>query len=186
MKKVISILAVLVVLIGSVFAADTLNITANVPKVAPVYAINGSLTSNFETVVVGGAANNTIETNTNISESPVTVYIKVIQTNKSVYKDASGVSLTVTPTALTNTADANEKTALPTIAHRVDGTATNLSVTGSENSTTKVVTFLCKYANGKPVAANSVIGTFDYTWAADANLAEGDYQATITMAYTTK
>ncbi|MCF0262153.1 MAG: hypothetical protein HUK23_04515, partial [Sphaerochaetaceae bacterium] len=46
------------------------------------------------------------------------------------------------------------------------------------------VTFAMNYTNGKPVAANTIIGFATFKWTANSELPAGEYSATITLGYT--
>ena len=190
MKRIITILTLVLVLFGSVFATsgDKIYVSAVVPQISPIMAIRGALTAALleSDPVTGSLYGETIVSDVDITTSSVTVYIKIVQTNASAYKNSSGLAVKVTPTRLVNTEDSSQRTGLPTVRNLTAGSnIENLTVTASSDNN-KVVTFLCKYANGKTVGSDSsdtTIGTFNYTWQPNSELTHGTYQATITMAY---
>lgn len=184
MKKLITVLSVLMVLAGVAFATtnDQLIITATVPEVKPVFSIYGG-TSSDAISTLGTQAGAQVATGVNISTTDAKVYIKLTQA-ASTY--AGLATLTITPTALANTANGltSYKTALPTAANYVSGKGSVTGITIADPTvSSSVVTYSLNYV-GTPVAAGSVIGTFDYTWAHLDTLPVGSYQATITLTYT--
>ena len=184
MKKLIAILSVLMVLAGVAFATnnDQLIITANVPEIKPVFSIYGG-TSSEAITTLGTQSGATVATNINISTTDAKVYIKLTQA-ASTY--AGAATLTITPTVLANTANGltSYTTALPTVANYVEGKGSVSGITiANPTVSNSVVSYSLTYV-GTPVAAGSVIGTFDYTWAKVPSLPVGTYQATITLTYT--
>lgn len=195
MKKVIAILATMIVLVGAVFAAnDTLTITANVSKVPPVFVIKGQLTGEGETDNTQKTADATLASVLDISQQSIPVTITIAQnntTNNNKAKYQGTATITITPTELSKKIDnTTYKTALP----NYDATGKGLaSVNGIENasngssiacdSTTKVVTVTLKYKGSS--VQNADVASFVYTWPANDNLPPANgYTATITMGYT--
>ena len=192
MKKVITILATMIVLVGAVFAAnDTLTITANVPKVAPVFVIKGQLTGTGETDTSQHTADATLNSVLDISQTSIPVLITIAQNNtnnnnKSKYQGTA--TITITPTELSKKiGDTTYKTDLPSY-----GSGSLKNVSGIEsasngssiacNDTTKEVTVTLKYKGSS--VQNADVASFIYTWGANDNLPPANgYTATITMGY---
>ena len=86
MKKVIAILAAMIVLAGVVFATtgDTLTVNCTVPVTKPEFTMVGGFTNQY-----GTTATNTLESQTNIAENPIDVYVQVKQTALSRYKNTN-------------------------------------------------------------------------------------------------
>ena len=195
MKKIISIIIFAFVIACSVFAEDddsdkTLYVFANLPPTSPTYAIQGALSPELLTSdpVTGTTQHDAvIYSGVNIAAegASATLYIRVIQANKSYFKRSG--QITITPTRLVNTSDNTEYTAIPTVDNLSPGSGSNFTVSGSSDASTGVVTFTCNYTNGKAVLQGTTIGSFDYTWEKDQNveLSQGSYEATISLTYTT-
>lgn len=190
MKKFITILAIMMVVVGSVFAltGDKLTVTASVTEVKPEFTMVGG-----ETNAYGTTATNTIASEKNIATTPIDIYVKISQTAKSYFKSTSGFDLTVQATALSATIEGVAySTAVPTIAASSDGNAIANATDSSKNdfvstkksATDGTVVFTIKYPTGAPVDADTEVGTIQYKWPATSTLAVGDYSATITMTYT--
>ena len=194
MKKLIAILAVMMVIVGSVFAAtgDSLTLNATVATVYPIFSIYGGKTA-AATSTAGtqsGAAITFTSTEKNLAENDITVYIRLHQDNKAKYKGAA--SLTITATPLTNTdatIQGTKSTAAPTAANiaatqNITGIsyAQNAAPSSSSSNGNTVVTFAPVY-DGRAIQATD-IGTFDLTWGHDDDLPVGSYQATITLTFT--
>lgn len=188
MKKVITILAVLALIVGAVFAEsnDKLNITAEVKGVAPTFSIYGGKAAD-KVNTLGTQDGAPVALDTDPSEANAVVYIKVTQPTKS--KTKTNAVIIITPTVLECTTDSSAKTALPT-ASTVTAASTNLdtnnySVASETAAATGIVKLTVSY-NGKPVAANAAvdIASFSYTWTKVDTLPVGNYSATITMTYT--
>lgn len=197
MKRIITILTLILVLAGTAFATGggKLFITVTLGKKVPNYSILGILDDTPNLVVVGSAQGSTITSSADPSTTDIVLHVRIVQTSKSIYQDMAGVNLTITPTALGKVGDAqNHNTGNPTIDNIVAGVANNNYLTVTATATpvsandpdlgNDHITFLCQYA-GHPIPANTVIGTFDYTWHHNDNLPIGSYEATVTMTYTT-
>lgn len=193
MKKVITILATMIVLVGAIFAAnDTLTITANVPKVAPVFIMKGQLTGAGETDNSQKTADATLASDFDISQTDIPVTITIAQnntTNNNKAKYQGTATVTITPTELKKTISSVEyKTALPEYSagslKNVNGIAD--STHGSSiafNEADSKVTITLLYAGSS--VQNADVASFVYTWKANDNLPPATgYTATITMGYT--
>ena len=188
MKKLSTILAIMMVIVGSVFATtgDTLYVTATVAKVQPAFTMYGGTTTSYgsEGKTGGKVAANTVAAG-NPATANIDVYIKIEQNNKSFYKDETGFDLTITATALK--LDGTSTTYLtnaPKATLDTEVTDTDHLVITQSGANSNVVTYNLKYPTGVPVAAATVIGTFKFTWDAKDTLPVGNYEATITLAYT--
>ena len=189
MKKVIAILAAMIVLAGVVFATtgDTLTVNCTVPVTKPEFTMVGGFTNQY-----GTTATNTLESQTNIAENPIDVYVQVKQTALSRYKNTNGFTVTIAATALSATIEqVTYSTAVPTITAASAGSAVVNAINAQKNDFTSTktsetngtVVFTVAYPTGAPVPANTIVGSIQYTWPATATLAVGSYSATITMSY---
>ena len=189
MKKVIAILAAMIVLAGVVFATtgDTLTVNCTVPVTKPEFTMVGGFTNQY-----GTTATNTLESQTNIAENPIDVYVQVKQTALSRYKNTNGFTVTIAATALSATIEqVTYSTAVPTITAASAGAAVVNAINAQKNDFTSTktsetngtVVFTVAYPTGAPVPANTIVGSIQYTWPATATLAVGSYSATITMSY---
>lgn len=101
MKKLITILTIMIVLVGAVFAVDgvtgaNLIITSTIAQVTPQFKLFGSIDSNYGTeATISGT---TLVSNKNIATESIAVNIKVVQTNTSYFESDSGFEVTVTAT----------------------------------------------------------------------------------------
>ena len=194
MKKVIAILAAMIVLAGVVFATtgDTLTVNCTVPVTKPEFTMVGGFTNQY-----GTAATGSLESQTDISSNPIDVYVKITQTALSRYKNTTGFDITITATALSATIEGvTYSTGVPSIEAYAAGAAVQNALNAQKNdftSTVKthangVVAFTVTYPTGAPVPANTIVGTMQFRWPATDSLAvatgEEKYSATITMGYT--
>ncbi|HAN43284.1 MAG TPA: hypothetical protein DCP98_07670 [Sphaerochaeta sp.] len=160
MKKLITILAVMIVLVGAVFAAapangdtDSLNVTLTIAEVQPTLTLMGCTTSNgtfaHADVAFGSLA---------ADATSITAYFRVDYTayrwNKSITVSAAAGNLT---------------------SETVDDTA-------APNTTTPDVANATKNFSGAAGAAGS-FATFNVTWNV-ASLSAASYTAPVTITYT--
>ena len=207
MKKLITILTLMIVLVGAVFATDaTLTINAQVKEVKPEFTLGGALVaSDSEVPASYESADTTIDTEKNIATEDIYIAIAVFQNNKSFYQDTTGFDLTVTATPLilsgktAQNATADEKTAAPTIVAYAAGADVKhgnnpeiidfhpivKSHDGSE------VVYTVTYPSGKKIEGNAVyaqsaakVGTATFKWTHNDELFVGTYTGTITLTYT--
>ena len=196
MKKVIAILATMIVLVGAVFATNNeqLIINATVNAVPPTFHIQGKLSSvNTWTDGATSGSTNVINTGINIAENDVVINVRILQDNKSKYN--STATLTIKATELANTAEGftSYKTALPLVSGLITSTASvadHISVavptTPASPTTTKNVQYVLTYdghnVNG---TSNNIVqvASFTYTWESVDDLPLGTYEATITLEY---
>jgi YD repeat-containing protein len=107
------------------------------------------------------------------------------------YRNTSGITLTITPTALSRVTSETDtladSTDVPTAGDiTVQSGTTGLTVT-SAKADKGVVTITPSYTGEKITLdsdASKTIASWEYTWAKDETLALGEYQATITLTYT--
>lgn len=193
MKKVLSILVVMMVVMASIFAAtgDKLWITSSVAAVAPAFSMYGSLddadladlTNLGEGAKTAGQSNVTATTLAagSIKDNDIDVYLAVVQNNDAQWLNTSGFTLTVTATALTGS---NGGSVTPSIADSDGGESTTHFESTVQSATGLVVTYLVKYKTGTQVDAGALVGTCQFNYEANSSLPFGDYSATITLAYT--
>ena len=196
MKKAFVLMTLLVLACFAVFAesGDTLQINANIKAVEPIFIIKGSFdTTSFDAVgdQEASSATNTLTapSTVDISETPITVYVKVYQSNKA--KSFANITLTVTASDLKN---GSESTGNPSVGNTTSPFSSaadtdRLKVTPSPatgSSTSNVATFALDYRDGKPVnssGSDMEVGATSFTWPKSENLAAGSYAATITLSY---
>ena len=198
MKKFIAILIVLIVLTGAVFATtgDILNIIASVLTIKPSFTMVGGFDTNYGTTASDDSSTNQLESEVNISENSIDVYIQVKQSIKSRYKNQTGFDLTIAAEGLSATIEGvTYSTAVPVITSASDGNSIENALDSTKNDFTSekksaeegsgTVVYTLKYPTGAPVAANTVVGEIQFTWEADDSLPVGTYSASITMTHTT-
>ena len=183
MKKALIIFA-LIALTVSAFAAtgDKLEITANIKAVKPEFIMKGSLDSaatNYTAADKNGAS---LTSSTDISENPITVYVNVYQNTMAKYKN--NFDLTVTATNLTASGVSAVSSVSCTDCTKTFTDTDRLTVTASK--TGAVAKFTLNYLDGRPVNPNEsemAIGTATFTWAKNADMPAGTYNASITLGY---
>lgn len=197
MRKFLSVLLIMAVAMVSVFAAsgDKLWIKSTVTAVDPIYAMRGDLTAYPTDIDTGGnlagAAKDTTTTLTggNIATANINVYVKVFQTNASTFKKEAGVSVAVYASDLKKDGTSTTYKVTPTVIEAAAGQAK--ANNDFDNTTDPAAlegkvgrSFLPKYLTGVQVEANT-IGTIQFQWAQNNTLPPGDYEAEITLEYTT-
>ena len=197
MKKAIAILTVMIVLVGAVFATtnEQLIINATVCAVPPTFHIQGKLHSGSDWV--DGATSgdsNVVDTGVNIAANNAVVDVRILQNNKSKYHSTATLTIKATELVNTTTGFTSYKTALPVASGLITEAATvasNISVavptTPATPSATSNVQYVLTY-NGHNVNGSNTpveVASFTFTWTAVEDLPLGDYQATITLEYTT-
>lgn len=193
MKKLIAILAIMMVLVGAIFAEtstttnDELKVSIEITPVAPIFKLYGSLTSgtastssgmkageSVETAQTATASASTIEFPTNsLLENPVTVYCVIKQTNDAKYKKA--VSLAVSASAITDGISTSTPTVSTPAAQNNENGVRTTAGTGAGAAT---VTYTGK------TAASDDVASFNVVYPA-ADLIPGSYNGYITLTYTT-
>lgn len=197
MKKIVAILAVLVLVFGCAFAADGdyVEIKAKVPARDPNYSLKAGLTDNtLAAVTANTLAGGTLNTQIDISTQDIYVYVEIFHTraaNNATIKPTKNAEFNVTLTAdpLKHKSIADSKTADPTVVKSTPATSTtNYTVTDGDLNTNSII-YTVKY-DGKVVAENSPVANCVIKWAAkdELEVASGDdyYSANITLTYTTK
>lgn len=181
MKKVIAILAVMMIAVGVVFAdlGDKFKITAIVPKVAPVFRLFGGTAFGSETTA-GTATGTTIKTDKDIASEDVVIYLKLTQGKKSKFKGTA--TLTVTATTLQNGAN---QTLPPKVSNLEKKSVTGITIADPTGNGTAIASYTLTY-EGTTVAEGTELGTMKYTWKQDDKLPPATYEATITLAHIVK
>ena len=189
MKRLIAILAIMMVLVGAIFAEtstttnDELKVSIEITPVAPIFKLYGSLTSG--TASTGMTAGESVETaqtatdsvitfpTNSLLENSVTVYCAIKQTNDSKYKKA--VSLAISASAITDGISTSTPTvSTPAAQNNVNGVRTTAG-TGAGAAT---VTYTGKTAEIADIASFNVVYPA-------ADLIPGSYNGYITLTYTT-
>lgn len=189
-KKLITILAIMMVLVGSVFADsanDELRITITITPVAPIFKLYGSLTQGnasdgagmkegevVATIHSATASASTIEFPSNaLLDAPVTVYCVIKQTNITKY--SSPVNLVISATDLTDEVSTSTATvSTPSGLNNV----TDVRTTAGSAAGAATVTY-----SGRTAAAADIASfTVQYS---QADLMPGSYNGYITLTYET-
>lgn len=185
MKKAIVILALFILVCGSVFAAsgDMLLLKTRVKPVNPVFEIYSSTTKGSP------APGATVDKTTlDPADGDITLQIQIKQTGEggktySRKKDPNGYELTITATALVNQVENSYKTEVPSVLGAVSLT-TDADCKVEENGTSaNEVKLKVTYPTGKKVNTRE-IASWTYKWTKVEDLPDGDYNATITLTYT--
>ena len=213
MKKLIAILMVMAIVAGFAFAdapavndAAKLTVNTEVKIQYPNYSLqatdwvaggagdNASLgaaavvatTPGTSTIRIGDDVLLTTDTTVKFTITQTTlsrikgVYtLGVEATNLEITKVTKSDGTKADATAEEKAANFFEVSSAPTITKGASGTEpTNTSMVNT-TAGSLAITY-----NGKKVAQNDVIGTFNYTWTANENNAAGDYQATVMLKIT--
>ncbi len=193
MKKLITILVIMMVLVGSVFATsgDNLIITSTVAAVPPQYVMRGSLSAYPTAAATATSTTDLADSDGltlaggSIAKGNIDVYVKVYQSNDATYLKTAGVSVKVTATDLAKDGTSATYKVTPSVAAKAGGqeSATDDYDTTTATDVTGGVEFLPKYKTGAQVLAN-VVGTVQFHYAQNETLPAGDYSSTITLTYT--
>lgn len=199
MKRTITILTVLTLLTGALFAADpylpggdTITLNATVKTVEPVFKFYGSMADDFasSTVVEGGGVALNTEKNPATDDS-ITAYFNITQDNLARYK--GNLLITFKGTAFTaKVGGVDYRTELPL-----------LGIAGSNDYYTTTESLLeitypagssypghgkgqaeiqLNYLKASPIAANTRIMWISATWSKNGSLpASEDYTATVSV-----
>lgn len=186
MKKIFTVLALLVVVAASVFAAgseytnSTITLNAKVPTINPSFKFIGSMSSEFSSAVEGDGVLNDVG---NPAESDITAYFKLTQSNLTRYKGE--FSITFTATAFSATVDSVDyKTAVPSAFLGVtpintDIAAVTVDDTASANGIYKAT---LNYKKVNPVVENTDIIGVNFKWTKNVDLPASDgYSATVNV-----
>ena len=208
MKKLITILVIMMVLVGAVFAAqnEVLKVTATVDTENPVFDIYGQLTADSETdneekIGLVDSPYQTLASDKDPSEDNITVAVRLYQNNTSKYK--GNASLTVEATRLNCVTEGltgyhtyapavssqltAEKTVKGSATGQTDTVGLTIAVPTVTNNGTDAEKATVSYGTltytGIKIAPND-IDTFTLTWVAKDYLPAGSYEATIKLTYT--
>jgi len=186
MKKVFTVLALLVVVAASVFAAgteftnSTITLNAKVPTIAPEFKFFGSMSSDFTGAVEGDGVINDVG---NPAEANITAYFKLTQSNLARYK--GNFDITFTATEFSATVDGVEyKTAVPgaflgVTPINTDVAAITIDDTASASGTYKAT---LAYKKVNPVVADTYIMGVNFMWTHNVDLPASDgYSATVNV-----
>lgn len=194
MKKVITILAVLMVVAAAAFATDgdKLILKTSVEKILPQFQI--STVDSAEAVKVGSADGVDVTTGKDIAEQPITWTFDVEQKgekdknnhDKTYAKYNTSVELTLTLSKFTATISGATYTEAGTPT--VDSVALD-SKNEANTSLGKIA--IATTTDGKGIkltysgkVVDQKFGTFTCTWPQDDTLPVGDYTANVTLNYT--
>ncbi len=201
MKKIITILAIMMILVGSVFAATgdssngtaSLDVTIAISAQYPTFQLkSGSVTDNvasthadsYDPADVALTADSLLSEDQPVSfdivqltrsSAKATYWLTVTATNMDLVKDASGA--TISTLSDTGTQRFTVASTTPSVS------APTTAVTGISNNGTSGNKLVAIY-DGTTVAANTTIGSFTATWNKNANAVSGDYKATVTLTVT--
>lgn len=201
MKKVITILAIAIILVGAAFAAsgEHLTVTATVANVPPVFVMKGSTTEIAATATAWASAGQAASTSTDYPEiassidpstGEVVAYIAVL-TNGVTKFQGSLASLTVTAGPLTYAEDSSKTATVKSNSTTAVGVTTkslgdskpvDLAVSAVD-SVVGTVTYSLSF-NGAQVATGALVGRTLFTWNKVTTLPAGSYSADIQMTYT--
>lgn len=186
MKKVIAILAVMLIVAGAVFAAATIKIQSKVgTTVDPAFVLRASLTGedSYNVALAGEGQEDLIsadELNRSIKETDIKVYFQIAQSIKG-GSDGKIVKLGVAATKMiqvNNDGSAKEnayESSEGTIADKSTNNGVGVTV-ALNNDGQYVATY-----SGK-ADANTLLGQFTVTWAKDENAEDGLYQASVSLS----
>lgn len=211
MKKLITILAIMLVVVGAVFAEDPqptnqrLTLQSDVSEKKPAFKFQGSEDDKYGTdgkVVTSaqGSWDGTLITSAkSIADADITLNFRILQTGSAGESDSTTyarykgvVTFAVEVGDLTQQAPLAANTSAATVEGTL-GTLTvgtvgkyDASVNGSTTEVSNKIT-LSTTSNGFSAAYNGkvkddqVIGTFSATWKKDETLPNGTYKADITL-----
>lgn len=182
MKKVIAILAVMMIAVGVVFAVigDKLKITATVPTVPPVFKIFGGTAFGSESTE-GTATGATIKADKNIASEDVIIYLKLTQGVKSKFRGIATLGVTAT----TLQSKAGNQTVAPKVSDLEKKPVSGIIIADPTGNGTATASYTLTY-EGTTVAGGTELGTMKYTWKRDDSLPPASYEATITLTYIVK
>ncbi len=204
MKKVITILAIMMILVGSVFAdtvpagsgsngTASLDVTIAISAQYPTFQLkSGSATdnvastheANYDPADVALTADSLLSDDQPVSFDIVQLtrssatakyWLTVTATDMVLVKDASGATISTLSDA--SIQSFTVKSATPTVS------APETAITGIDNTGTSGNKLVAAY-DGTTVAANTTIGSFTATWKKNANAVSGSYKATVTLTVT--
>lgn len=185
MKKIITILAVLMVVAAAAFATagDQLKLTASVDKIPPQFQIKDGTKSKVGEQTI--TASSTVETGMDIAEQDIPWTFVINQVGekdkndhtKDYAKYNTSVTLTLTLTKFTD--GTNTEATDPSITGVTLKTAGTDKLTIAKTEDEKGI--LLTYSGKVP---DQEIGTFSCFWPKDDTLPVGTYTANVTLNYT--
>ena len=182
MKKLFTILAIMIVLVGAVFAdnGDKLNLVSDVAKILPVIKIKATNSSSTE--VVGAATAADVATGKDIAEENIvwtfTIYQDNTANSKTYARYNKPVEISLTLGSFTGETTKIEANDSPVVTSVAPGTAaTKLALAKDQTEKKLVATYTGK-------VDNQVLGTFTCTWTKDETLPDDTYKALVTLNYT--
>lgn len=195
MKKLIAILAVLMLVACVVFADATVKVRSKVTTTQeeenPQFTLNAGLTKAAMTVLAADGDTSIMGITTqkkSIKTDDITVYFQIIQVNNA-GKNGSAYIFTITPSEMIQIKDANDADVEATNAHKTTPGVVSEKA-GNQQLVNATVTpkndaekFDAAYT-GK-VAENTVLASFTVTWASDANAPDGLYEAAVVVNFET-
>ena len=190
MKKVIAILAVLMLVAGAVFAATTIKVQSKVISDDPVFLLRAGLNPNsYNTAISGDETRDVIGWSVlgkSIKDDNIEVFFQIIQSGKA-GKENQQFKLNVSATKMiqVKTVDGDALPATKTpyeasqgiISEETAKDATNVTV-----SKTAAGEFRALYSGR--VEDNTPLATFKVVWAQDDDAEEGIYEATVKLEVT--
>ena len=199
MKKAITILAVLIVLVSAVFAdapatPDTQKITIKtiVNRVDPIFQLRGALGQVAPAIDSGSAATPTTDlhqgtelTAADITTADIYATVSIFQTNAA--RNTYGYSLSMTATQFAT--DGNNPVTASSTPSITASHVTDLSDTDGISEATAEVksgatwTYAVRYDNTASVAAFK-LADVTYKWNQDQTAVAGTYKADITLSFT--
>lgn len=213
MKKLITILAILIVLVGAVFAANTtadIRVSTEIGEVAPGFKLAfKALTENSNTATyqTGYTSAESVAAESNPTKGQI-----VITTNDMLSKDAditfavkqtvakarkiANYTLSVATTDLKLYAVPNPTTGADETPSSAQIAASKFALSGDAAATITGVDNATYYThgnpgttvtfnfNGTPVPADTEIATFNYKWNKNADAIPGKYQADVVLTIT--
>lgn len=195
MKKVIAILAVLMLVACVVFADATIKVRSKVTTTQeeenPQFTLKAGLTKAAMTVSAIDGDSATMGTTTqqkSIKTDDIILYFQIVQVNNA-GKNGSAYIFTITPSEMIQIKDANDADVEATNAHKTtpgvvsekaeNQQLVNATVTPKNDAEKFDVAYTGK------VAENTVLASFTVTWASDENAPDGLYEASVVVNFET-
>ena len=198
MKKFVVILAVLILLAGSVFGVEThvIKVRTTVEAKNPTFILKAGLTpESFDRAVSDDDSNNTLGWETvekSIKEEDVVVFFEIVQKGDA-RQSGEKYSLTIEASEMTLkynedhsalSSDTDYKTTKGKISDITDITPSNggkaiVSVSSVSTTPKGIATIEAEY-NGR-VEDGTPIAKFTVTWPKDINAPDGIYQASVVL-----
>lgn len=194
MKRTLTILTVLTLLTGALFATDpylpggnTINLNATVAEVPPTFKLYGSMDANFTSYVEGGGT--PLDTKKNPATENITAYFNITQENLTRYKGNLLVTFTGTPFTAKVGEDIH-KTADPWVIINTDNGANGdympfLEIKhpddGHGGAGIGTVAFKLMYKEATPIPAKTILLNIHTIWTMNGDLPATNYEATLSV-----